>query len=159
MLVRVLSDPFSVPREDLEDIAVAAMQGHNAGPKTTFSATPTERMRAGYSVVLGFDLPASYGPRPICAEQTSEFPTVESDRTRLFMVFCEGADWLTWVQASIPRIASPNEPLFREMVAQATFALIPLADDRPVGAGLMIGGGGGGGIGIGGGFGVLGGGR
>jgi hypothetical protein len=44
-------------------------------------------------------------------------------------VFCGAADARSWAFSSMGPVASPSDPMFVQMVRQATFLMIPPRDD------------------------------
>lgn len=131
MLVRIVNNPFAAPAADVNVTIVSQMQGRTAGPPTRLALEPTDRMIPGYAIALGFDLPVWYDPGALCRPVTAApAANTSAPRLTLLMVFCEGDAWLTWVKGSVPRVASVDDPLFRQLIATSTFQLIPLRDDQ-----------------------------
>jgi hypothetical protein len=131
MLVRIANNPFAAPAAEVDAAIVSQMQGRTAGPPTRLSIEPSDRMIPGYAIALGFDLPVWYDPGALCRPGTA-VPAADTSTPRLtlLMVFCEGDAWLTWVKGSIPRVASADDPLFRQLIATSTFQLIPPRNDQ-----------------------------
>ena len=66
--------------------------------------------------------------RALCVERDA-FPAPPASSGTLLAVFCGGTDARSWAFSSIGPVASPDDPLFRKMVGQTTFLMIPNRDD------------------------------
>jgi uncharacterized protein YceK len=129
MPVAVVGNPFDAPKPAVDQAVVAAMQGRNVGAPVRFAVSPADAERSGYEVVMAFGA----GPgaaTALCVERGAfQAPPGGSSGT-LLAVFCGGTDARSWAFSSIgPVAASPDDPLFRDMVGQTTFLLIPNRDD------------------------------
>jgi hypothetical protein len=129
----VLGNPFSAPKAEVDRVVTDAMQGRNNGPPTHFTTTPSENAQAGYSVVMMFDPPRGMPKKEICDDTGRPSPEPPDERIRLLTGFCAGEELLSWVVASISRVAAPTDPAFANMVSQSTRNLIPTSDDDPDG--------------------------
>jgi hypothetical protein len=125
----ILGNPFSAPQAEVDRLITDAMQGRNNGPPTHFTTTPAENARAGYSVVMMFDPPRGMPKKNICDDTGRPIPEPPGERIRLLTGFCAGGELLSWVVASISRVAAPSDPAFADMVSQSTRNLIPSRDD------------------------------
>jgi hypothetical protein len=64
-----------------------------------------------------------------CAQRASVPSAVAGGATTLLAVFCGNADARSWAYSGTGTVASPDDPLFRELVALTTFQMIPPRDD------------------------------
>jgi len=134
----VIGNPFQAGKADLDRAVVAAMQNRNNGPTTTFTTTPSESAREGYSVVVAFDPPPTLPNARLCESLDGVATEPARDRLRLVMVFCAGKSVESWVRSSAPRPSSPADPQFANLISQATRQLIPTMDDEPHSAPLVM---------------------
>ena len=133
MRVIIVGNPFSAPKAEVDRVIVENMQGRNNGPTTNFTTTPSENVREGYPIVMMFDPPRGMLKDDICGDTGKLMPEPPGDRIRLLTGFCAGDELLTWVAASISRVATPSDPAFGNMVSQSIRNLIPPGDDDPDG--------------------------
>jgi hypothetical protein len=131
----IVGNPFDIPKDALERVITEAMQGNHYGPRTTFTTTPSPEARADYRVVMMFDRPRAMNRQQLCGPRAELEPEPRGDRLRLATAFCARNQLLSWVDSSIPAPASPDDPAFRKMIANAIFNLIPWRDHDPDGRG------------------------
>jgi hypothetical protein len=131
MPVVVVGNPFDVPQPVADEAVIAAMQGHNRGSAVRFvqASADIAQSGAGYAVVMLLNAGPGVGADFACARRGSISPTVGSGGTTLLAVFCGNADARSWAYSATGPVASPDDPLFRDLVAQATFQMIPPRDD------------------------------
>ena len=127
----VVGNPFDMPQSALDRIVTDAMQGNHHGPRTTFTTTPSPDARPQYRIVMMFDRPRNMNRQQLCGPREHLTPEPRGGRLHLATAFCARNQLLSWVDSSIPTPASPDEPAFRRMIANATFNLIPARDDDP----------------------------
>lgn len=131
----VIGNPFDIPKDALERIITETMQGNHYGPRTTFTTTPSADARADYRIVMMFDRPRAMNRQELCGSKAQLEPEPRGDRLRLATAFCARNQLLSWVDSSIASPASPDDPAFRKMIANAIFNLIPWRDHDPDGGG------------------------
>ena len=127
----IVGNPFDIPKDALERVIAEAMQGNHYGPRTTFTTTPSPEARADYRVVMMFDRPRAMNRQQLCGPRAELEPEPRGDRLRLATAFCARNQLLSWVDSSIAAPASPDDPTFRNMIANAIFNLIPWRDHDP----------------------------
>ena len=125
----IVGNPFNLPEGQLDRAVTEAMQGNHYGPRTTFTTTPSADARSQYRIVMMFDRPRAQQRQQVCGPRESLIPEPDAARLRLTTAFCARNQLLSWVESSIARPGSPDEPSFRRMIASATFNLIPARDD------------------------------
>lgn len=105
------------------------MRNHHNGPMTRFSTSPGPAARRDFRVVVAFDTPAAMEAAILCG-RADAIPAGRpaAGRLRAELAFCVGPDIYTSVDTSIPAVASPDEPAFRHMIADAMWQLIPARD-------------------------------
>src|SRR5512134_808191 len=132
MPVVVVGNPFDIPKPDVDAAVIAAMQGRNRGPAVRFVEAPTEiaQSASGYAVVMLLNTGPGIGADFICARRGSLEPPPLVGRTTMLAVFCGAADARSWAFSSTGPSASPGDPLFVQLVRQATFLMIPPRDDE-----------------------------
>ena len=131
----VIGNPFDIPKDALERVITETMQGNHYGPRTTFTTTPSVDARSDYRVVMMFDRPRGMNRQQLCAPKAQLEPEPRGDRLRLATAFCARNQLLSWVDSSIRAPASPDDPAFRKLIANAIFNLIPSRDHDPDGRG------------------------
>ena len=131
----VIGNPFDIPKDALEQVITETMQGNHYGPRTTFTTTPSANAQAHFRVVMMFDRPRAMNRQQLCGPRAELEPEPQGDRLRLATAFCARNQLLSWVDSSIAAPASPDDPAFRKMVANAIFNLIPWRDHDPDGRG------------------------
>jgi hypothetical protein len=131
MPVVVAGNPFDISEPALDAAVIAAMQGHNRGSAVQFVQAPEEIAHSGtgYAVVMLLNSGPGIGADFACARRASLAPPVTQGRTTLLAVFCGSADARSWAYSGTGPVASPNDPLFLQLVRQATFLMIPPRDD------------------------------
>jgi hypothetical protein len=135
----VIGNPFDMPKSALDRIVTDAMQGNHYGPPTTFTTMPSPDARPQYRIVMMFDRPPAMPRQQLCGRRETLTPEPRGDRLRLATAFCARNQLLSWVDSSIAMPTSPDDAAFRNMIANATFNLIPSRDHDPSGGrGLTI---------------------
>jgi hypothetical protein len=131
MPVVVVGNPFDVPKPAVDEAVIAAMQGHNRGSAVRFVHAPADiaQSGAGYAVVMLLNAGPGIGADFACARRASVSPPVAGGGTTLLAVFCGNADARSWAYSGTGPVASPDDPLFRDLVARTTFQMIPPRDD------------------------------
>jgi hypothetical protein len=129
----VLGNPFDISKDALERVITETMQGNHYGPRTTFTTTPSADAQAHFRVVMMFDRPRAMDRQQLCGPKAELEPEPRGDRLRLATAFCARNQLLSWVDSSIAAPASPDDPAFRKMIANAIFNLIPSRDHDPGG--------------------------
>jgi hypothetical protein len=131
----VIGNPFDISKDALERLITETMQGNHYGPRTTFTTTPSPNAQAHFRVVMMFDRPRAMNRQQLCGPREQLKPEPRGDRLRLATAFCARNQLLSWVDSSIRAPASPDDPAFRNMIANAIFNLIPWRDHDPDGRG------------------------
>ena len=131
MPVVVVGNPFDLPKPAVDEAVIAAMQGHNRGAAVRFVQAPAEIARSGvgYAVVMLLNPGPGVGADLACAGRASVSPAFAGGGTTLLAVFCGNADARSWAYSGTGPVASPNDPLFRGLVARTTYLMIPPRDD------------------------------
>jgi hypothetical protein len=131
MPVVVVGNLFDVPKPEVDEAVVAAMQGHNRGAAVRFVQAPAEIARSGvgYAVVMLLNPGPGGGAELACAQRASLPSPVAGGGTTLLAVFCGNADARSWAYSATGPVKSPDDPMFRALVAQTTFLMIPPRDD------------------------------
>jgi hypothetical protein len=131
MPVVVVGNPFDIPKPTVDAAVIAAMQGRNRGSAVRFVEAPAEiaQSGSGYAVLMLLNSGPGIGADFACARRASLAPPVTQGRTTLLAVFCGAADARSWAYSSMRTVASPSDPLFLQLVRQATFLMIPPRDD------------------------------
>ena len=125
----VVGNPFKQPKAEVDKAVTDAMQGHNQGPTTHFTTTPSDSARAGYRGVVFFNPPINLNSAcdPISALSTGAGAATDGRLTTTF-AFCSKETLLSEVNGSIPATADPQDTNFRQLLAQMTRTLEPNED-------------------------------
>lgn len=147
MPVVVVGNPFGQPQADVDAKVIAAMQGQNYGARVRFVPAVGEARNSGYRVVMLLDSIGGARGDTACSLQAVAYtndsvgqpvsppaaiPTpapASIGRTTLLAAFCGNADARSWAYSATGPLASPDDPLFRDLVSQTTFAMLPKRDD------------------------------
>lgn len=135
MPVAVVGNPFPVGTPRVQQAVVDAMQGRNYGPRVRFVNGPVESARPGYAVVMLLDAAPGTPADALCVPEWRGSLASQgaggghADRLTLLAAFCGGSDARSWAFSSAPRPASPEDPMFGQLVAQTTYLLLPPRDD------------------------------
>jgi len=130
MPVIILGNPFPLPKAAVDQSVVAAMQGKVNGPPVRFVAVPALSLPSGYAVVALLNAAPGTSANLLCAQRgLLEPPPPRSERTTVLMAFCGNADARSWAFSTTGPVGSPEDPLFQDLIARTTFALLPRRDD------------------------------
>ena len=129
MPVIIVGNPFSLPKPVVAQNVVAAMQGNTKNGGVGFVAVPTEAAPSGYAVVVLLNAAPGTSANLLCAQRGALEPPSGFGNTTLLMAFCGNADARSWAYSTTGPVASPDDPLFRQLVTRTTFALLPSRDD------------------------------
>jgi hypothetical protein len=131
MPVVVVGNPFDISKPAVDAAVIAAMQGRNRGSAVRFVEAPAEiaQSGSGYAVVMLLNAGPGIGADFICARRGTLAPPSTGGRTTLLAVFCGAADARSWAFSSTGPVASPDDPLFLQLVGTATFLMIPPRDE------------------------------
>ena len=129
MPVLIVGNPFPLPKPAVDQSIVAAMQGKVNGPPVRFVAVPASSLPAGYAVVVLLNAAPGTSANLLCAQRGLLEPPPRSGATTLLMAFCGNANARSWAYSTTGPTASPEDPLFQELIARTTFALLPPRDD------------------------------
>jgi hypothetical protein len=107
----------------VDEAVIAAMQGHNRGSAVHFVQEPASiaEAGAGYAVVMLLNAEPGTSADFACARRGSFSPPVA--------VFCGNAGARSWAYSTTGPVNSPDDPLFRALVSQTTYLMIPPRDD------------------------------
>lgn len=130
----VQGNPFGGDDPAFGRTVTALMQGKYAGPPTHFTTTPGESSRPLYRVMMVFNPAESVPSADLCARDTLRTqPATAKPATakpiELQAAFCRGSSTATAVIGYVPGAASPDDPLFRALIADATMALLSPSTD------------------------------
>jgi len=126
--------PFGDPPARVAAAVVAAMQGHNGGPRVTFSAAPAPPPKPRWRVVMALNPTELRDTMELC--KLTETPTTartQGGRLKIMAAYCQG-DWAaTQATARGKDIFGLDSPNFDLLLARLTRALFPSRnphDDR-----------------------------
>ena len=125
--VVIVGEPFDVERAVFERAVTDAMAGRNWGPEVAFTTNPGPGAREAYRAVMIFNPPTGLIGEQICRTDPPEVTPGAGGGGELvlFGVFCRSEGFLTQIQGTVRGATGPDDPLFHELVGQATQALFP----------------------------------
>lgn len=129
MPVIVAGNPFPLPAADVEQQVIDAMQGHLRGISVRFAAASAQELPAGYAVVVLLNASPGTSANVLCGRRGGLATPGSWRGASVLMAFCGNADARSWTFSSSGAVDSPADPLFRELIARTTFALLPARDD------------------------------
>ena len=110
------------------------MQGHNGGPRVTFSAAPAPPPNPRWRVILALNPTDLRDTNELCKLSTVPQTAASQDgRLRIMAAFCQGDYVATQATARGKAITALEAPNFSFLLAQLTHALFPSRnphDDR-----------------------------
>ncbi len=125
-LVVVRGNPFNMDQKAFEKVVIDAMQGQNWGPRTNFTAGPSETARKGFRVVMLFNGPKTVLTGELC-KAPEKFGSVNGgEELRVRATYCNGDHPLTEVNAWTDPVAGTKAPNFARLVIRTTRELFPL---------------------------------
>ena len=126
----IVGNPFQTPKAQVDQTILSVMDKSHFGPQTRFTTDPGPAAARDYRVVLVLDPPKSMTPAQVCTVPASADGPGMFDPARLGLMaaFCVQDEPFSWVTASIPTTASPDDPAFKQMVGRTTMKLLPSRD-------------------------------
>ena len=152
MRVVVLGNPFGMDPQAFGRLVTDNMQGRIMGVQTHFTTTPNQSARPDYSVVLAFNPAETTLSSALCTGQP--IPTMPpgvppGGPITVQGAFCRGTGFLgligqqgfigilgggalTTASGWLDHPKGPDDPAFRALVSDMTFALFPSSQDTSV---------------------------
>ena len=126
----IVGNPFRTSKMQVDRTILDVMDKSHFGPQTRFTTDPGPEAAQDYRVVLVLDPPKSMTPAQACKAPASTDGSGMFDPARLGLMaaFCVQDEPYSWVTASIPTTASPDDPAFKQMVGRTTMELLPSRD-------------------------------
>jgi hypothetical protein len=146
--VVVLGNPFGMDPQDFGRLVTDNMQGRISGVQTRFTTAPGQTARPDYSVVLAFNPAETMVSSTLCSGQP--IPTKPPGGPIVVQgAFCRGTGFLgligqqgfigilgggalTTASGWLDNPRGPDDPAFRALVSDMTFALFPSSQDANV---------------------------
>lgn len=125
--VIVRGEPFPAPTPDLSATVAGAMQGATFGPVSFIPEAPNAPRTVDRVVVL-FNPPGNAADQFLCASLgslTPRPPAAPGSRIPLSAALCRGDVALTAADGMLAAAAGPQDPAFRNGLAQFSLALFP----------------------------------
>ncbi|CAO3378478.1 hypothetical protein [Azospirillum argentinense] len=122
--VVILGNPFGMDPQTFGPLVTANMQNRISGVRTNFTTTPNQTARPDYRVVLAFNPAETTLNSYLCSGQ----PLRTSPPGGPIVVqgaFCRGGGTLSSATGWLDRPQGPNDPDFRSLISDMTFALFP----------------------------------
>ncbi len=118
--------PFGDPPARVADAVVAAMQGHNGGPRVTFSTEPAPPPKPRWRVVMALNPTELRDTIELCKlTETPKTARSQGGRLRIMAAFCQGDYAATQATARGNDILDLNSPNFDTLLARLTRTLFP----------------------------------
>jgi hypothetical protein len=126
--VDIQGNPTRAPQGEVDRAVIAAMQAAY-GETTHFTATPDQRARENFRVVLLFDAPRDSNGHALCRGDLGAAPPSPQIPIRLQAAFCQRHTVLSEVVGEAPAVAGPADPALAQLIGRVTLALLPT--ERP----------------------------
>ena len=129
MPVQVVGNPFPVTQAELDRIIAATMEVSYFGQPMPFFTERPPDFRSPYYIVLIFNPTLGTNNQALCVKPDQ--PTaVQPGELRIMAALCSSERRLTSTSGRIPLVADPRDPVFRQLVSQATYDLLPPYSER-----------------------------
>lgn len=123
--VRVIGNPFPVPKPVLERTVTDAMQNKALGIRTHFTTTPDDTARPDYWVVMAFNPARDVLAARLCGAETLATAPPDGGPVVVEAAVCRpGA--MTSATGWIDEVTGVDDPRFRQLIGDLTFALFPI---------------------------------
>ena len=124
----VVGNPFPVPKQEVDQAVVDAMQRNHNGPMTHFSTNPGPEAHKDYRIVMAFNTPTAFQPENLCKAPDTIPSGKDVKDLKLLAGFCVGDTLYSRAKVSATSISSPSDPRFKGMVQTAMRELVPVKD-------------------------------
>lgn len=122
--VVVIGNPFGLDPQRFARIVTDNMRHHISGVRTNFTTTPDKTARPDYRVVLAFNPAETFLNSRLCAGQPIRTAPPGGPIT-VQGAFCRGGGALSSARGWLDRPMGPEDPDFRSLISDMTFALFP----------------------------------
>lgn len=130
---RILGNPFTAPREEVERAVTTTMYGAHPGPDLRFSTLRDPDNTSPYSVIVMFDPAPSLSPAALCKDPgRSAAATTENAGTairtgtiRVMLALCAAGYRETSVTGRVSGVSGPRDAAFKALIRQMTGQLFP----------------------------------
>ncbi|MHA1570650.1 MAG: hypothetical protein ACTSWM_02425 [Alphaproteobacteria bacterium] len=131
MHTQIFGNPFAVPNDFFADSVTAVFNNRNSRARSNFTTRSGPSARENFRLVLVFN-PAQRGlASRLCRNPTEIQLAASSSRPiRLQIAFCHGDTDITSRRGSLPDATGPEDPAFRNFLAQALQLTQPRNDKR-----------------------------
>lgn len=126
VLMVSVNAPFHLTSPDVAARLAEHAEGAVIGSDVRYTANPGAAKRNNYRIVARFDAEQAASTAEVC--QSAYKPAVAArytDRTNLFMAFCDKAEPIAGAKVSGPKLNGPGDPGLRDMVRQGMKAMFP----------------------------------
>ncbi len=138
MRVVGFGSPFGDPPAQVAAAVVAGMQGHNGGPRVTFSTVPAPPPRPRWRVVMAINPTEINDTIKLCklSEAPADAPLTAPSvggKVRILAAFCQGDYAASQATGRATNVSGLDSPNFDSLLAQLTRTLFPSRnpnDDR-----------------------------
>ena len=113
--VEVRGAAFPIPSPDFAAAVAEAMAGANHGPPVRFTATPSERDRLGYTIVMRFNGPRWEQDQSLCTGGDAA-AVASAGRTRLAAALCLNRELISATIGEVDGASGTADPRFRALV-------------------------------------------
>ncbi|MGE0651729.1 MAG: hypothetical protein AB7P12_08275 [Alphaproteobacteria bacterium] len=124
--VEIQGSTFGADAQSFARAVTESMRGQNGGGPTNFTTSPGASAEKNLKVVLAFN--ATLSPTRICDDGT--LAAASGDGTTLQAAWCFGDRIDSYVVARADAISGVNDPVFRNLVAEATRELFPAHNEE-----------------------------
>jgi len=125
ILTIIAGNPFGGPKEEFDALVRRLMYKQNRELPAEFVASPGDRTRPPYKVVVAFNKEPGISPAEMCANPLA-IPTVpEKTQLRIDIAFCHGDTSKSDTSGYASNVSSTADPKFASLIRQATYTMLP----------------------------------
>jgi hypothetical protein len=129
ILTLVAGNPFSLPQKEFDALVRRHMYGQNREQAAAFVASPSDRTRPPYKVVVVFNKALGISPDEMCANPQGVRTVPEKKELKIDIAFCHGDKSKSDTSGYAGNVSSAADPNFAALIRQTTFTMLPSTGD------------------------------
>jgi len=129
--VVVYGNPFDDPPDQIANAIVAGMQGHNGGPRMTFSSAPAPPPKPRWRVVMAINPVDFYDTQKLCKmTEGPETAPSQDGRIHVIAAYCQGDFASTQGSGRARDVTALDSRNLDQMLALLTRTMLPTRNPR-----------------------------
>lgn len=127
VLMVSVNAPFQLTPADVAARLAEYAEGAVLGSDVTFTASRAAATKNNYRIVARFDAEQATSTGEVCqsAYETAVLAARYTDRTNLFMAFCDKGEPIAGAKMSGPKLSGLGDPVLRDMIRQGMKEMFP----------------------------------